>query len=111
LRALFIRETRLHEKRLWKKGYEFIFTPFPKKKKKNFSVAAAASDEKLGRVGVGDRKIEHSNQTVIPRLDSGVPTTSHEKIRPRSVCVRLQPQKKKKIFRKRGKNKFVSFLP
>jgi hypothetical protein len=71
LHALFIRETRLHEKRLWKKGYEFIFTPFPKKKIFFFfSVAAAASDEKLGR-GVGD-KIEFSNQAVVRRLDSDV---------------------------------------
>jgi hypothetical protein len=50
--ALFIRETQLHEKRLWKKGYEFIFTLFPKKKKFFFfSVAAAAPHEKLGRAG------------------------------------------------------------
>jgi hypothetical protein len=56
LRGLFIRETQLHEKRLWKKGYEFIFTPFPKKKK-IFPVAAAASHEKLGRVGVGGQKL------------------------------------------------------
>jgi hypothetical protein len=47
-----------------------LFLPlFQKKKKKNFPVAVAASDEKLGRVGeVGD-KIEFSNQAVVRRQD------------------------------------------